>query len=102
MNEPFNNKNSISRKEGVIKDLAGMPWYLFVLILAIKDQRPWWSYLLVIVAGWYVFNLIWWQGYRRYVLATDAHRTANFRYHVTLVAAQVLVLGPVAYFVSSK
>jgi hypothetical protein len=85
-------------KEFWLKELIGIPFYLFGVLLAIgaAGGNPFLS-LSIVLAGWYLYNLVYWELYRHFMLRDVKKRVAAF--YVTLVTFQVVcLLGAVVFY----
>ncbi|MCP5352875.1 MAG: hypothetical protein H6926_06790 [Chromatiales bacterium] len=70
---------SFSKRELQIKSWLGLPSSIIALFIAlIHGGKGWWVYLGILVIGWYLYTLLYWKLYQRYMLNKAVKEKGKF------------------------
>lgn len=85
-------KVSFSKQELKIKSWLGLPSTLLAFVLALASSSTgWWAYFGVLLIGWYLYTLLYWKLYQRYMLNKSYKEIGKF--YGLLVGYQLALVG---------
>ena len=84
----------VTKQELKIKSLLGFPSWILAIFLALILSDSWWGYIVILIVGWYLYTLLYWKLYQRYMLNKVFKEKATF--YGLLVGYQLALFGVVA------
>ena len=79
-----------TKNELRIKSILGLPFWVLTIFVALGlSENGWWVYIVVLVGGWYLYTLLYWKLYKKYMLNKTPKLKTQF--YSLLVGYQVVV-----------
>ena len=90
----------LTKRELNIKSWLGIPSWVLSLIAAIYfSSVGWLVYIGIFIVGWYLYTLLYWKLYQRYML--DKKSKEKLKFYGLLVGYQMSLFGAVAIYAFS-
>jgi len=90
----------LTKREFSIKSWLGIPSWILSLIAAIYfSSVGWLVYIGIFIVGWYLYTLLYWKLYQRYML--DKISKEKLKFYGLLVGYQMALFGAVAIYAFS-
>ena len=87
----------VTKRELTIKSWLGIPSWILSLIFAIYfSDEGLWAYIGIFILGWYLYTLLYWKLYQRYMLSKNLKEKSKF--YGLLVGYQISLFGAVATY----
>ncbi len=68
-----------TKNELRIKSVLGFPFWLLTIVLALgMSEDSWWVYLIILIAGWYIYTLLYWKLYKKFMLNKIPKQKVSF------------------------
>jgi hypothetical protein len=84
--------HSFTKQELRIKSWLGLPSGIIALIFALAySHEGWWAYPCILLLGWYLYTLLYWKLYQRYMLNKPYKEKGKF--YGLLVSYQITLFG---------
>jgi len=91
----------LSKSELRVKSLLGIPsWFLTIFLAVVFGGHNWGLYLIILVIGWYLYNLLYWKLYQRLMINQSSRKAAKF--YVLLIVYQLVLTGFIALIFTEK
>lgn len=90
-------KVSFTKQELRIKSWLGLPSTVIAFAFALGySHKGWWAYLGILILGWYLYTLLYWKLYERYMLNKMIKEKTKF--YGLLVGYQLALFGSLAAY----
>jgi len=86
----------ISKKELRNKAIIEFPFLFLIFFIALGlGNKGWWVYIAILLGGWYLSTLVYWNLYKNLILnKIPQHRLKFYSY---LIGFQVMFVGAASY-----
>jgi len=86
-----------TKSELRIKSILGLPfWFLTFFIALGLSENGWWVYIIILIAGWYIYTLLYWKLYKKYMLNKIPKLKTQF--YGLLVGYQLVVFAAIGAY----
>lgn len=87
-------KAQFTRNELLLKSIISFPFWLTTLYVAVVFAGHSWAlYLGVLIVGWYLYTLLYWKLYQKYMMTESAgKRRAPFYFYLVVYQLLLVVL----------
>ena len=83
-----------TKKENAIRNWLGVPFSVFTIFVAlVYSEEGWWAYWGILLVGNYLYILLYWKLYQRFMLDVDNKEIIKFSSY--LIGFQFLLIGSV-------
>lgn len=88
-----------TKNELRIKSVLGLPFSLLTIFLALGlSENGWWIYLIVLMAGWYIYTLLYWKLYEKFMLKKTPKQKSSF--YGYLIGYQIAIFVGIGVYLS--
>lgn len=86
----------VSKRELRVKTLIELPFMLLIFFIALGfGHKGWWAYISILIIGWYLSSLAYWNLYKNLML--NKIPQSRFKFYSYLIGFQAIFIGIAIY-----